>query len=383
MNDIPAKDRAELLAGLLDGRWEVRRSSALGLMNAPPEAADLARLAALLHDPKVEVRHAVVIAIAVAHGPGREAEVVPLLVERALTDASLRVRRQAVSMLAWQLAHPDLEGFFAQLAASESDEKLVRFAARRAPPGPRAREAGGRAVLSREQRAEFEERGLLRLRGLVDSAVVAELRARVAERIRTLAPDPAPPGFAVHASATASLVKRVPFAEVWGGARRCARRRPRRRGPLRAAGRGPDPRGDVSDAGRRVARAAQGLASRLHGAGRAVRPRRRAALPLPRSRGPARRSDRRRVRHAPARRRAPPPRRCGLAWPIAGRAPAARSGGAVAACAHDRSAKARIASRASSTAPKPATTSRSRWPSSRASLATSSRCTRGCCTRRR
>ena len=93
-----------------------------------PDAADLPRLAALLHDPKVDVRHAVVIAIAVAHGPDREAEVVPLLVERALTDASLRVRRQAVSMLAWQLAHPDLEGFFAQLAESESDEKLVRFA---------------------------------------------------------------------------------------------------------------------------------------------------------------------------------------------------------------------------------------------------------------
>jgi HEAT repeat protein len=127
MTEIASNDRAELLAGLLDGRWEVRRASALGLMHAP-DAADLTRLAALLHDPKVDVRHAVVIAIAVAHGPGREAEVVPLLVERALTDESLRVRRQAVSMLAWQLAHPDLEGFFAQLAASESDEKLVRFA---------------------------------------------------------------------------------------------------------------------------------------------------------------------------------------------------------------------------------------------------------------
>ena len=73
-------------------------------------------------------------------------------------------------------------------------------------------------MLSAEQRAEFEERGLLRLRGLVDAPAVAALRARVAERIRGLVPDPAPPGFAVHASATASLVKRVPFAEVWGGA---------------------------------------------------------------------------------------------------------------------------------------------------------------------
>jgi HEAT repeat protein len=127
MTEIVAKDRTELLAGLRDGRWERRRASALGLMRAPAPS-DLPRLAALLHDPKVQVRHAVVVAIAVAHGPGREAEVVPLLVERALTDESLRVRRQAVSMLAWQLAHPDLEGFFAQVAESESDEKLVRFA---------------------------------------------------------------------------------------------------------------------------------------------------------------------------------------------------------------------------------------------------------------
>jgi ectoine hydroxylase-related dioxygenase (phytanoyl-CoA dioxygenase family) len=72
-------------------------------------------------------------------------------------------------------------------------------------------------VLSAAQRAEFEERGLLRLPGLVPEAAVAELRARVLERIRALVPDPVPPGFAVHASATASLVKRAAFADVWGG----------------------------------------------------------------------------------------------------------------------------------------------------------------------
>ena len=71
-------------------------------------------------------------------------------------------------------------------------------------------------MLSVEQRAEFEERGLLRLRGLVDAVAVAALRARVEARIRGLVPDPVPPGFTVHASATASLVKRVPFADVWG-----------------------------------------------------------------------------------------------------------------------------------------------------------------------
>jgi hypothetical protein len=71
-------------------------------------------------------------------------------------------------------------------------------------------------VLSAEQRAEFEERGLLALRGCVAGLAVAELRARVLERIRRLVPAPVPPGFMVHASATASLVKRVPFADAWG-----------------------------------------------------------------------------------------------------------------------------------------------------------------------
>jgi HEAT repeat protein len=127
MNENDPKRRDRFREGLRDGRWEVRRASALGLMPCA-EPSDLPALAALLHDPKVQVRHAVVVAIAVAFGPAREAEVIPLLVERALADESLRVRRQAVSMLAWQLAHPDLEGFFAQLVATETDAKLVRFA---------------------------------------------------------------------------------------------------------------------------------------------------------------------------------------------------------------------------------------------------------------
>src|SRR5262245_24191942 len=118
--DPTVRAHEELLAGLRDGRWEVRRACAFGLMHCA-EPADLPLLAALLHDPKAKVRHAVVTAIALAHGPGRESEVAALLVERALTDESLRVRRHAVSMLAWQLAHPDLEGFFAELAATESD----------------------------------------------------------------------------------------------------------------------------------------------------------------------------------------------------------------------------------------------------------------------
>jgi HEAT repeat protein len=127
MDEDDRTRRVRFREGMLDGRWAVRRAAALGLMSCA-EPADLPAFAALLHDPKVDVRHGVVVAIAVAFGRSRESDVIPLLVERALTDESLRVRRQAVSMLAWQLAHPDLESFFAELAERETDERLVRFA---------------------------------------------------------------------------------------------------------------------------------------------------------------------------------------------------------------------------------------------------------------
>jgi hypothetical protein len=82
----------------------------------------------LLRDPKAAGSAAAAVAPALAHGPAREDEVVPLLVERALGDDSLRVRRQVVSLLAWRLAHPDLEGFFTALIEADSDAKLAEFA---------------------------------------------------------------------------------------------------------------------------------------------------------------------------------------------------------------------------------------------------------------
>jgi len=119
--------RAAVRAGLGDGRWKVRRECALWLWTFP-DPADLPVLVPLLRDPKSKVRHAVVVALALAHAGRPEADVVPLLVERALQDESLRVRRQAVCLLAWALAHPDLEGFFAELLESERDPKLLRYA---------------------------------------------------------------------------------------------------------------------------------------------------------------------------------------------------------------------------------------------------------------
>jgi HEAT repeat protein len=118
--------RETVYAGLGDGRWEVRRATVWALLQQP-EPGDFERLVPLLRDPRAKVRQAAMVALALGHG-ARADEVAPLLIERALGDESLHSRRQAVSLLAWQLAHPDLEGFFAGLVAAEPDEKIARYA---------------------------------------------------------------------------------------------------------------------------------------------------------------------------------------------------------------------------------------------------------------
>lgn len=118
--------RESVYAGLGDGRWEVRRASLWWLLRHP-EPADLERILPLVRDPRGKVRHAAMVALALAHA-ARETEIVPLLVERALGDENLRVRRQAVALLAWRLAHPHLEGFFARLVEDEPDEQIERYA---------------------------------------------------------------------------------------------------------------------------------------------------------------------------------------------------------------------------------------------------------------
>ena len=115
--------RAAVHDGLGDGRWEVRRWCLYWLMRHV-EPGDAARVAPLLRDPRARVRHAAMAVLERAVG----AEAIPLLLERAREDESLRVRRQAVLYLAWEHPHPDLEAFFAELAARESDATLRRYA---------------------------------------------------------------------------------------------------------------------------------------------------------------------------------------------------------------------------------------------------------------
>jgi HEAT repeat protein len=120
--------RAAVRAGLGDGRWEVRRWCAYWFFRFA-DAHDFEALVPLVRDPKSRVRHAALVALAHAPGLAGRSDVVPLLLERACDDESLRVRRQAVLLLAWDRAHPDLAAFFAGLLETEQDAKL-RFYAR-------------------------------------------------------------------------------------------------------------------------------------------------------------------------------------------------------------------------------------------------------------
>jgi HEAT repeat protein len=119
--------RDAVTEGTRDGRWEVRRWCAIWLFHFP-DRAGLESLVPLLRDPKGRVRFAALAAVGRASAVAESHEIVPLLLERAWHDESLRVRRQAVLALAWNHAHPDLAGVFAELERAESDPKLRAWA---------------------------------------------------------------------------------------------------------------------------------------------------------------------------------------------------------------------------------------------------------------
>ena len=121
---LGADARSAVREGLGDGRWEVRRWCLYWVFRRA-QREDVPSVLPLLRDPRAKVRHAALIAL---HCTGLGVEHLPLLIERALEDESLRVRRQALGLLALH-AHPDLEGFFAGLAEGKSDAMLRKHAA--------------------------------------------------------------------------------------------------------------------------------------------------------------------------------------------------------------------------------------------------------------
>ena len=121
--------RFAIREGLRHANWQVRRWCAIWL-DHHADAESLQALIPLLHDPKSQVRLFAVHSLACEQCKAGEnpIDVVPLLIERIHHDESIRVRRHATMMLSFQYAHPDLEGFFAQLLETETDPKLHKHA---------------------------------------------------------------------------------------------------------------------------------------------------------------------------------------------------------------------------------------------------------------
>ncbi len=113
-------------AGLLHGNWRVRRGCVVYFDHVAGLDA-LEQVIPLLHDPKSDVRRWAVHALACDRCKAGEnpLDVEPYLVERALHDESLRVRKNAVISLAY-LRPPDPRGVqvFQHALATETDTKL-------------------------------------------------------------------------------------------------------------------------------------------------------------------------------------------------------------------------------------------------------------------
>ncbi|MCP4004125.1 MAG: hypothetical protein GY725_08025 [bacterium] len=121
--------RERVVAGLLDGRWQVRLAC-LSWLGASGSPEDVREAVPLLCDPRSRVRVSAVYVV----GRRREGRGDPLLsaevllMERVCQDESIKVRREAARMLAFERAHPQLEGFFQKILDEECDPKLHQAA---------------------------------------------------------------------------------------------------------------------------------------------------------------------------------------------------------------------------------------------------------------
>ena len=118
--------------GLRHGDWQVRKWSVMYLdHHADPET--LLRVIPLLRDPKSDVRLWAVHSLSGdtgKEGDGGSLDVVPHLIERAVEDTSLRVRRMALAMLATRPPDPRIANACRGLLAAETDRKLRHHAER-------------------------------------------------------------------------------------------------------------------------------------------------------------------------------------------------------------------------------------------------------------
>jgi HEAT repeat protein len=121
-----AKALPAVRKGLQHANWQIRRWSAI-LADNVADGETLRALTSLLHDPKAEVRVWAVHSLSCERckdGPN-PIDVIPLLLERIEQDSNIKVRRQAVAMLAHhRTPDPRVLPIFRRIISEEDDRKL-------------------------------------------------------------------------------------------------------------------------------------------------------------------------------------------------------------------------------------------------------------------
>jgi HEAT repeat protein len=116
--------------GLQHANWHIRHWSAILADNFADDET-LRALTPLLHDPRAEVRVWAVHSLACErckNGPN-PVDAIPLLLERIERDPNIKVRRQAVAMLAYHRSpDPRVLPILKKIVSEEADQKLRRHA---------------------------------------------------------------------------------------------------------------------------------------------------------------------------------------------------------------------------------------------------------------
>ena len=116
--------------GLQHANWHIRHWSAILADNFADDET-LRALTSLLHDPRAEVRVWAVHSLSCErckNGPN-PVDAIPLLLERIEQDPNIKVRRQAVAMLAYHRSpDPRVLPVFKTIVSEEADTKLRRHA---------------------------------------------------------------------------------------------------------------------------------------------------------------------------------------------------------------------------------------------------------------
>jgi HEAT repeat protein len=116
--------------GLQHANWHIRHWSAILADNFADDET-LRALTSLLHDPRAEVRVWAVHSLSCErckNGPNL-VDAIPLLLERIEHDPNIKVRRQAVAMLAHhRTPDPRVLPIFKKIVSEEADKKLRRHA---------------------------------------------------------------------------------------------------------------------------------------------------------------------------------------------------------------------------------------------------------------